>query len=163
MDERQVNVLKRLRDTREFLVDLWDKYDSKELLFALRLINREIKRIKAQTPRVGARPVKPKAWAKHQDDVLREMCGRPVTTKLEAKTVMAECARLVARSTSDTYARLREIGLAQNLHAWARKSDVGGWQTMHTGGEGSNLPGLASLAYQGFKEEKKETPTSKLQ
>ena len=121
MNEQRERLLSQLQTTRDYLFDLYDKTDRAEIKLALRLVGREIKRLKIARTQERRALNQGKPWAKREDDYLRNACSRPTESKAEAKRVLKESAEHLLRTDAETYSRMRALGLTDNLRAWAQK------------------------------------------
>lgn len=121
MNEQRERLLKQLQSTRDYLFDLYDKTDRSEIKLALRLVGREIKRLKIARTQERRALNQGKPWAKREDDYLRNACSRPTESKAEAKRVLKDSAEHLLRTDAETYSRMRALGLTDNLRAWAQQ------------------------------------------
>ncbi len=142
-------LIDELKSTRDFLFDLYDQEDREELKLALRLVNREIRRLGAGAPAPEARSsAGPPAWTEGDDDYLRSRLAGPTQSKDEAKRILVECSQHLGRTDAETYSRIRALHLHANLHAWGSKPKIQ-WRTMHSSSDEPSLPGVLQDAYGG--------------
>ena len=150
MRNQQEQLLEELKSTRDFLFELYDRSERDELKVALRLVNREIKRIGADQAKEEQASNNGKPWTEKEDKFLNEKLGKPTSSKDEAKRLLIECAEQLKRTDAETYSRIRALGLNANLHAWGNKPKSK-WQTIKRSANEPDLPGTLHEAYQGFK------------
>ena len=143
-----------LKAARDYLFDMYDQTEREELKLALRLVNREIRRLgpdqggesRAETTHEAPAANDARSWSRADDEFLRRKLANPTQTKDEAKRILLECSEHLRRTDAETYSRIRTLQLHSNLHAWGNKPKVQ-WRTMQPSGNDAALPGLQTSRY----------------
>lgn len=156
----QAAELEELKATRDFLFELFDRAERNELKVALRIINREIKRLSGGE--TGTQPAlaanQGQAWSKQDDMHLVTEFKKANANKVPppmAQQIKVYAANL-KRSSAEVEKRIKELGLLQApkpptpIKAPAKPKS--GWQAMPVRND-SGIPGTIRGAYQGFSSD----------
>lgn len=66
--------------------------------------------------------IKSEVWTEEEDRYLSHKCGTPARSRDAAKQLLREAAAYLLRSEAETFTRIRNLGLFDNLRAWANSS-----------------------------------------
>ena len=152
--------LDELKATRDFLFELFDRAERKELIVALRIINREIKRLSGGE--TGTQPAlaanQGQAWNKQDDMYLASEIKKANTHKVPpalSQQIKVYAAKL-KRSAAEIEKRIKELGLLQPAITVTPikppEKSKSGWQAMPVRND-SGIPGTIRGAYQGFSSD----------